>query len=93
MNLIGIDLDGTLLTDKGTLSTYTKETIQAVCEKGHKVVIATGRHLRLTMPIVEELKLVEAVVCFNGATFKLRTNRFRVSIHIEPKTSEYWLIF
>lgn len=43
IKVIAIDIDGTLLTDKGKILDDTRETIIQVQEKGIKVVLATGR--------------------------------------------------
>jgi len=65
--LIAIDLDGTLLNNKGRVSEVTSEVITEIRDQGHKVVIATGRHTNSALPIAEQLQLTDAVVCFNGA--------------------------
>lgn len=67
MKLISIDLDGTLLDNQGRVSRYTAEVISKVKRQGHKVVIATGRHVCSALPIAEQLHLTDALVCFNGA--------------------------
>lgn len=67
MKLIAIDLDGTLLNNAGELSVKTIETIGKVQEAGHKVVIATGRHLYGALPIAAKLALQDGLICFNGA--------------------------
>lgn len=75
MKLIAIDLDGTLLNDQGRVSLYTKEVIKQVQQAGHKVVIATGRHVQSALPIAEQLHLTDALVCFNGALVLNLQNR------------------
>lgn len=64
--LIAIDLDGTLLNNQGAVSKRSVEVIKEVCNEGHKVVLATGRHKKDTFPIANELALRDAVVCYNG---------------------------
>ena len=44
--IIAVDLDGTLLNSQSQLSDFTKETIKKVAQKGHKVIITTGRPYR-----------------------------------------------
>ena len=41
--VIAVDLDGTLLDSNSNLSDFTKETIKKISQKGHKVIITTGR--------------------------------------------------
>ena len=48
--LIVLDLDGTLLRPDGTISEFTQKTIKDVQNKGHQVVIATGRPYRMARP-------------------------------------------
>jgi 5-amino-6-(5-phospho-D-ribitylamino)uracil phosphatase len=65
--LIALDLDGTLLTDEKTISSYTKKIIQKAKEAGHYVMIATGRPFRASVMYYEELQLNTPIVNFNGA--------------------------
>lgn len=41
--LIGLDLDGTLLTENKVISNYNKEIIKKLIENGHEVFLVTGR--------------------------------------------------
>jgi 5-amino-6-(5-phospho-D-ribitylamino)uracil phosphatase len=66
-HLIALDLDGTLLTDKKTISLRSKQTIQQAREQGHIVVIATGRPHRASSMYYRELALDTPMVNFNGA--------------------------
>lgn len=50
--LIGLDVDGTLVDHRGHMDPEVRETLHAVREAGHHVVIATGRALGSTLPIV-----------------------------------------
>jgi Cof subfamily protein (haloacid dehalogenase superfamily) len=64
--LIACDLDGTLLTEKRQISSRTKHVLQYLQNKGHKVVIATGRPFHKTRFYYEELNLKTPVVNLNG---------------------------
>jgi len=66
-HLIALDLDGTLLTDNKTISDKTKKVINSAREKGHEVMIATGRPFRSSEVYYQELKLNTPIVNFNGA--------------------------
>ncbi|MDV2685008.1 Cof-type HAD-IIB family hydrolase [Alkalihalophilus lindianensis] len=66
-HLIALDLDGTLLTDKKTISPRSKEVIKKARQAGHIVVISTGRPYRASMQYYRELNLDTAMVNFNGA--------------------------
>ena len=43
IRMMAIDLDGTLLHDDMTISSYSRDVIKKASEEGFKVVIATGR--------------------------------------------------
>lgn len=74
-HLIALDLDGTLLTDKKTISTRTKEIVLRAMKAGHVVVIATGRPHRASIQYYHELGLITPMVNFNGALIHHPTNR------------------
>ncbi|MCT2535628.1 Cof-type HAD-IIB family hydrolase [Aquibacillus koreensis] len=66
-HLIALDLDGTLLTDKKTISARTKQTLFQAMKDGHIVIIATGRPHRASINYYHELGLDTPMVNFNGA--------------------------
>jgi len=53
--LIALDLDGTTLLRDGSMSPAVLQAVRAVAEAGVHVVIATGRPICGTMPIVSHL--------------------------------------
>ncbi|WP_018132660.1 Cof-type HAD-IIB family hydrolase [Effusibacillus pohliae] len=65
--LVAIDLDGTALTNEKKILPSTKQIIQQVRERGHEVVIATGRPPRSSVHYHCELDLTAPMVNFNGA--------------------------
>ena len=66
--LIAIDLDGTMLRRDGLMSPGVREAVRDVVAAGVDVVIATGRAVGSTMPILSHLGLTHGyVVCSNGA--------------------------
>lgn len=68
--LVGLDIDGTILHHDGTMTDRVARAIAAVEEAGATVVIATGRSVVATMPLLERLGLVRQgayAVCSNGA--------------------------
>ncbi|MGX4670958.1 Cof-type HAD-IIB family hydrolase [Cerasibacillus sp. JNUCC 74] len=67
MNLIAIDLDGTLLADDGTISMENVRSIREVQDKGHVVSIATGRSLQDTKEILRRSNLDCPIIVGNGA--------------------------
>lgn len=67
-HLIALDLDGTVLHRDESIDHAVAESIRRLHDIGHEVVIATGRSVDATLPIVEKLRIrPEWVVCCNGA--------------------------
>lgn len=65
--MVCLDVDGTLVDHDGHMSEAVKQTGRAVVADGHTVVVATGRSLPATLPVVETLGIEHGyVVCSNG---------------------------
>lgn len=65
--LIGLDVDGTLVDHDGVMSPPMRDALRGAAEE-HTVVIATGRSLGATLPIVEAAGITRGfAVCSNGA--------------------------
>lgn len=69
--MIGIDLDGTLLTTNKTITDFTKQTLSEVTKYNNKVVIATGRSYIGAIKYYEQLKLKTPLITLNGAQITL----------------------
>ena len=69
IKMIGLDLDGTLLTDKKELTARTKESIARAIERGITVLVASGRPW---MGVPEELR------DFPGMRYALTSNGARI---------------
>ena len=66
--LIALDIDGTVLTEAGSLSDEVLAEVSRVAALGHEVMIATGRSVAMTLPVIDRLSITpEYVVCSNGA--------------------------
>ncbi|WP_018665215.1 Cof-type HAD-IIB family hydrolase [Heyndrickxia acidiproducens] len=65
--LIALDLDGTLLNDKKTISPKTKAGLKKARDEGYIVMISTGRPYRSSEQYYHELSLDTPIVNFNGA--------------------------
>ncbi len=66
--LVALDLDGTTVDHMGQLSPAVADAVASVVGAGHHVVIATGRSIIATMPLVELLGIKSGyAVCSNGA--------------------------
>ncbi len=66
--LIALDVDGTVLREDGSMGDRVVSAVGHVRDLGHEVMLATGRSVAMTMPILERLGIEpEYVVCSNGA--------------------------
>jgi HAD superfamily hydrolase (TIGR01484 family) len=65
--MIVCDLDGTLLTSDGSVTARTVAAVAAVRQAGWLFVIATGRPVRDTRPVVEHLEHRRPAICGSGA--------------------------
>ena len=85
--MIALDLDGTLLRSDNTISDYTVETLKKIQEKGHKVVIATGRPYRMALEHYKRLELETPMISFNGSLTHLPEKKwdFEHSVTIDKK--------
>lgn len=66
--LIALDIDGTILHEDGTLPPAVVEQVHRLRDAGHEVMLATGRSVAMTMPVLDRLDIAPAyVVASNGA--------------------------
>ena len=65
--LVALDIDGTIIDYDEALSERVRDAVTAVVQAGHHVVVATGRSLPGTLPVLDRLGLVTGwSVCSNG---------------------------
>ena len=65
--LIVVDLDGTLLNEKGSYSTRTRDFFRKLNEEGYPLILASGRPYRAMKRIYEDLRCHAPVISYNGA--------------------------
>ena len=66
--LVALDVDGTILHEDESIDDRVAHAISAARERGHEVMLATGRSWETTAPVLRRLGLSpEYVVCANGA--------------------------
>lgn len=70
IQLVAIDMDGTLLTDELEVSPRTVAAIQAAQQQGVTVTIATGRMFQSAKPFAERLGVDVPLITYNGALVK-----------------------
>lgn len=71
--MIALDVDGTLVDHDGHMTPGVREAARSVVAAGHDVLIATGRSLNATLPVIEQIGLERgyAVCCNGGVTLRL----------------------
>ena len=67
IKMVGLDLDGTLLTSQKKISAYTREVLEQAVAQGCIVLISTGRPLSAVSKEVLEIKGMRYAVTVNGA--------------------------
>ena len=77
--LVALDVDGTIIDYDEAMSDRVRAAVQGVVRAGHHVVVATGRSLPGTLPVLDRLGLVRGwCVCSNGGvTLRLDPARAR----------------
>lgn len=67
IKLVALDMDGTLLQDDNSVSSYTKEVIAKALAQNVQVVLCTGRPLEMCYTYAENLQLDTYIITSNGA--------------------------
>jgi Cof subfamily protein (haloacid dehalogenase superfamily) len=66
--LLALDIDGTIIYEDGTLTDAVRDEVARVSALGHEIMLATGRSVASTLPVLDQLSITpEYVVCSNGA--------------------------
>lgn len=66
--LVALDIDGTVLHEDGTLPPAVIEQVHRLRDAGHEVMLATGRSVAMTLPVLDRLDIAPTyVVASNGA--------------------------
>ena len=76
MELLALDVDGTVLDPAGKISPGTSRAIRRVESRGVRVVLCTGRRFGRALPIARELNLRTPLICNSGALIK-ESDRYR----------------
>jgi Cof subfamily protein (haloacid dehalogenase superfamily) len=70
IRLLALDLDGTLLNSRGTLSERNQRSLKLARERGVRIALVTGRRFRDARPIALKLGLDLPLISHNGALTK-----------------------
>ncbi len=73
IQLIAIDIDGTLLDSRWQLSEQNREAILAAERRGIEIVLVTGRRFHFALPIAEQLPCSLILIVNNGAMIRSKT--------------------
>lgn len=65
--IFATDVDGTMLMDNKEVNNFTLQAFKEAQSKGHINVIATGRCVKKTLPLLEKNPFIDYFVCNNGA--------------------------
>lgn len=66
--LVALDIDGTLVHEDGSAGDAVQREVARLMSAGHEVMLATGRSVASTLPVLDQFSLTpEYVVCSNGA--------------------------
>jgi 16S rRNA pseudouridine516 synthase len=67
IQLVALDVDGTLLRDDHSLSQANIEAIHQCVKHGIEVVLCTGRGAPNALPVFQKIGLSGTIICHNGA--------------------------
>lgn len=67
LKVVALDLDGTLVSENGTILPENRDRLHRLQQQGIKVVLVTGRHHVAARPYHAQLGLTTPVVCCNGS--------------------------
>lgn len=71
--LIALDIDGTVMLEDGQITRPVIDAVHRVRDSGHEVMLATGRSVAMTLPVIDRLGISpHYVVCSNGAITLIR---------------------
>ncbi|MEA9986719.1 HAD family hydrolase [Subtercola sp. RTI3] len=66
--LVALDIDGTILHEDGSIAEAVIDQVARLTGLGHEVMLATGRSVAATLPVLDLLGITPTyVVCSNGA--------------------------
>lgn len=89
--VVAYDLDGTLLTAKGTVDPYTLKMCKEISKQGGINVIATGRGILSTKPLLEKkiIQHFDYSVCSNGMLiYDIKNDKLIPLAQVKPEVFE-----
>lgn len=67
VELIALDIDGTLLNSDGQMTPYTEQVIKEALKNDIHVILSTGRPLQLCFDLANRLNITDYIITNNGA--------------------------
>ena len=80
IQLLAMDIDGTLLDQQGQLSTANADAISEAAARGIEIVLVTGRRFHFALPVAETLPCDFNLIVNNGALTKSRADLVRADL-------------
>ncbi len=88
VQLVALDIDGTLLDSQGNLPAENVEAIRKTAERGIKVILVTGRRFVTAQRIASVLKLHTPLIAHNGALIRFPFREDRLdSCFLSPQAA------
>jgi Cof subfamily protein (haloacid dehalogenase superfamily) len=93
IQLIAIDLDGTLLNSQHQMTERTENALKAACAKGIQVVLATGKTFNSGVHIVEKLNLNCPAIFMQGTISYNGDGTLRHQVTLDPTIARQVITF
>src|SRR5262245_29230468 len=88
IKLLALDIDGTLLTSRGEITSRTRAAIEEALGRGVQIVLVTGRRFGSAYLMLQEFKLDLPLISHNGALSKdIRTLETLLLLPLDLETS------
>ncbi|MCD6219701.1 HAD family phosphatase [Candidatus Calescamantes bacterium] len=89
IELIALDLDGTLLDDKGKIPEENIEILQKFAKSNAIIALSSGRMTECVSPVADIMRIDCPLIVYNGAMVRARKSENREIIYHNPLPSEY----
>jgi len=78
VRLIALDIDGTLLSNRFTVSERSREAIAEAARRGIEVALVTGRRYDFAMPVARQIDSPLTMIVNNGALVRTKDGETRL---------------
>src|SRR5579864_7238606 len=84
VQLIALDIDGTLLSSRFTVSERNRAAIAEATRRGIQVALVTGRRYDFALPVIQQIDSPLTMIVNNGAMVRDKDGATRLR-HLLPK--------